>query len=174
MAMHVGNAAGGSNSGQMRVQQQARAEGTRPGADPGQAFLEVFRPLPESRFHTSASGLKVATVKEGHGKPLTAGTKIKVLYTGWLEDGTKFDSSLDHGRPFEFTLGAGRVIKGWEEGMAGIRPGERRQLVIPASLGYGNRDMGKIPPGSTLIFNVEAVAVEEPPTHPNGTMTVVA
>jgi FKBP-type peptidyl-prolyl cis-trans isomerase len=167
--MHVGDAASGSGNSQMRVQKEART-----GAEPGQAFLEAFRRLPDSRFRTSASGLKVATVKEGHGKPLSAGTKIKVLYTGWLEDGTKFDSSLDHGGPFEFTLGAGRVIKGWEEGLAGIKPGERRQLVIPAPLGYGGREVGKIPPGSTLIFNVEAVAVEAPPPHPNGTMTVVA
>lgn len=137
-------------------------------------FLENFRILPESRFRKSSSGLMVATIREGAGKPFTAGMKIKVQYSGWLEDGTRFDSSLDKGRPFEFTLGSGRVIKGWEEGLAGIRPGERRQIIIPPELGYGNRQVGDIRPGSTLIFNVEAVAVNEPAANPKGNMTVVA
>lgn len=169
MPMHVGDAATGGQAKQMRATNNAQG-----GAEMGASFLESFRKLPDSRFHTSPNGLKVATVREGHGSPLTAGTRIKVQYTGWLEDGQKFDSSMDHGAPFEFTLGAGRVIKGWEEGLAGIRPGERRQLVIPASLAYGNREVGKIPPGSTLIFNVEAVAVDQPPPNPHGSMSVVA
>ena len=170
MPMHVGDAASGGNAKHLRSKETTPAANV----DPGMAFLEAFRKLPDSRFHTTPDGLKVATVREGQGQPLTAGTRIKVLYTGWLENGQKFDSSLDHGKPFEFTLGAGRVIKGWEEGLAGMRPGERRQLVIPAPLAYGNRQMGEIPPGSTLVFNVEAVALEAPTTHPNGTMTVVA
>ncbi|HKI99952.1 MAG TPA: FKBP-type peptidyl-prolyl cis-trans isomerase [bacterium] len=172
MAMHVRDTGNGGGANHMQVRNNAQEP--RAGREAGQAFLETFRPLPESRFRTTASGLKVAEVREGHGKPFTNGMKVKVKYTGWLEDGTKFDSSLDHGSPFEFTLGAGRVIKGWEEGLQGIRPGERRQLVIPASLGYGNRQVGDIPPGATLIFNVEAVAVEEPPANPKGTMNVVA
>jgi FKBP-type peptidyl-prolyl cis-trans isomerase len=172
MAMHVRDAAGGGNAQQMRVRDQAQPG--RETREPGQAFLETYRPLPESRFRTTASGLRVAEVRPGQGKPFVNGMRIKVQYTGWLEDGTKFDSSLDHGSPFEFTLGSGRVIKGWEEGLQGMRPGERRQIIIPPNLGYGERQVGDIPPGSTLVFNVEAVAADEPPNHPNGTMTVVA
>ena len=179
MGMNVSNA--GSGAGQVQARDSARPsreaqprESAAPGRESGGPFLEQFRMLPESRFHKTKSGLMVATVRDGTGNAFTAGTKIKVTYTGWLEDGTKFDSSLDHKAPFEFTLGSGRVIKGWEEGLAGIRPGERRQIVIPPDLGYGARQVGNIPPGSTLIFNVEAVAVEQPPPNPNGTMTVVA
>ena len=166
MAMEVHNA-GGGNAAQMKKPARAAQES-------GAGFLQTFRRLPDASYRTSGSGLKVATVSEGSGKPYTAGATLKVQYTGWLEDGTKFDSSLDRGSPFEFKLGAGRVIKGWEEGLAGIKPGERRQLVIPAALGYGNRNVGDIPPGSTLIFNVEVLAVEEPPANPKGTMNVVA
>lgn len=170
MAMHIGDATSGSHMRAREASQQ-----TRDAAGP---FLESFRVLPESRFHTTKDGLKVAVVRQGHGAPFTNGMKIKVRYTGWLDNGTKFDSSMDHGGPFEFTLGAGRVIKGWEEGLQGMRPGERRQIIIPPSLGYGNRQVGDIPPGSTLVFDVEAVAAEQPQqaqgSNPNGTMNVVA
>ena len=121
-----------------------------------------------------SSGLKVAVVKEGNGSSAANGKRIQVRYTGWLTDGSKFDSSTDRGRPFEVTLGTGRVIKGWEEGLKGIKPGERRQLIIPPDLGYGKRQVGTIPPGSTLIFHIEAVAVDSPPATPKGTRTVVA
>jgi len=182
MGMTISNATGSAGAAHMKPQDSARpsrevqsSEGATQAREPAAGpFLDQFKVLPESRFHKTKSGLMVATVREGAGKPFTAGTKIKVTYTGWLQDGTKFDSSQDHNAPFEFTLGAGRVIKGWEEGLAGIRPGERRQLVIPPSLAYGGREVGNIPPDSTLIFNVEAVAVEEPPPNPNGTMNVVA
>ena len=130
--------------------------------------------LPDSRFRATDSGLKVAVLKEGDGTPLTKGLRLKVNYTGWITDGKKFDSSTDKGQPFEFVLGEGQVIKGWEEGLAGIKPGERRQLVIPAALAYGNRRVGEIPPGSTLVFNVEAVAVEEAKENPKGNMSIVA
>jgi FKBP-type peptidyl-prolyl cis-trans isomerase len=173
MAMHVNDATGGAANGQLQVRDSAPKSAQKNGEN-GRSFLEVFRRLPEERFQGSAGGLKVATLSEGQGLAASAGMKLKVQYSGWLEDGTRFDSSVERGKPFEFTLGAGRVIKGWEEGLAGIKPGERRQLVIPASLAYGNRKMGDIPPGSTLIFNVEAVAVEQPAAHPKGTMTVVA
>lgn len=170
MVMHVSDAASGSH---MRMHDASKTS-----RDAGGAFLEAFRVLPESRFHSLSDGLKVAEVRQGHGAPFTNGMKIRVRYTGWLDNGTKFDSSLDHGAAFEFTLGAGRVIKGWEEGLHGMRPGERRQIIIPPSLGYGNRQVGDIPPGSTLVFNVEAVAAEpaqQAGSHnPNGTMTVVA
>lgn len=87
------------------------------------------------------------------------GNTVKVHYTGWLTDGTKFDSSADHGEPFEFRLGAGNVIKGWDEGIAGMRVGGRRQLRIPPALAYGPRAVGPIPANATLIFDVELVEV---------------
>ncbi len=99
---------------------------------------------------------------------------ISVNYTGWLEDGTQFDSSMERGKPFALRLGSGTVIKGWEEGLAGIKPGERRQLIIPAELAYGERQVGKIPPGSTLIFNIEAVSVDSAPGNPKGNVSLRA
>jgi len=85
---------------------------------------------------------------------------VTVHYTGWLTDGSMFDSSLSRGEPFVFPLGAGRVIRGWDEGVAGMRVGGRRQLIIPAALAYGNRGAGGIiPPGATLIFEVELLEV---------------
>jgi peptidylprolyl isomerase len=137
-------------------------------------FLKDFQPLPESRFRLSESGLKVAVLAEGQGKPLSAGMTVTVNYTGWTMDGTKFDSSLDRGKPFSFRLGGGTVIKGWEEGLAGMKPGEKRQIVVPAELAYGDRQVGKIPPGATLVFNVEAVSIEDAPGNPNGNFSVRA
>ena len=139
-----------------------------------QSFLEEFTVLPEGRFRTTPSGLMVATVKEGSGTAAANGMKLKVKYTGWLESGKKFDSSLKRNQPFELNLGAGQVIKGWEEGLAGMKPGERRQLVIPANLAYGNRKVGNIPPGSTLIFNIELVSVEPGSSNPKGKLSIVA
>ncbi|MDH4249040.1 MAG: FKBP-type peptidyl-prolyl cis-trans isomerase [Deltaproteobacteria bacterium] len=140
----------------------------------GEDFFKIFRMLPNGSYRKTDSGLKVAVTKDGDGKSLTNGMKVKVNYTGWVIDGKKFDSSYDKGKPFEFVLGAGRVIKGWEEGMAGIQPGERRQLIIPPELGYGKRQMGDIPANATLVFNVEALAVEDIPANPNGNVSVVA
>lgn len=137
-------------------------------------FLKEFAVLPEGRFRTTSSGLKVATLKEGSGTAAANGMKIKVKYTGWLDSGKKFDSSLKRNEPFELKLGSGQVIKGWEEGLAGMKPGERRQLIIPAELAYGNRKVGNIPPGSTLIFNIEMVSVEPGSSNPNGKLSVVA
>jgi len=137
-------------------------------------FLETFQVLPQARFRETSSGLKVAVLREGEGTPLEKGMRLKVRYTGWLPDGTRFDSSQERDKPFEMVLGQGRVIRGWEEGLAGIKPGERRQIVVPPALAYGDRQVGKIPPGSTLVFNVEAVAVEPASANPKGNMTVVA
>ena len=137
-------------------------------------FLKTFARLPDSRFRTTPEGLKVAVIKMGSGKQLSNGMRVQVGYTGWLENGKEFDTSTKRSRPFEFTLGEGRVIKGWEQGLAGIQPGERRQLIIPAHLGYGNRSMGNIPANATLVFNVEAVAVEDMQANPNGSMHTVA
>lgn len=111
---------------------------------------------------TTPSGLKYAILKAGDGAEAKKGQKVRVHYTGWLEDGgKKFDSSVDRDEPFEFTLGVGQVIKGWDEGVAGMKTGEKRQLVIPAKLGYGDRGAGGvIPPGATLIFDVELLGVK--------------
>jgi FKBP-type peptidyl-prolyl cis-trans isomerase len=101
-------------------------------------------------------GLEYSDIKEGTGAVAKAGDKVKVHYTGWLTSGKKFDSSVDRGEPFQFTLGAGQVIKGWDEGVAGMKVGGKRQLRIPPELGYGSRGAGGvIPPNTTLIFDVE-------------------
>jgi FKBP-type peptidyl-prolyl cis-trans isomerase len=109
----------------------------------------------------TASGLKYYVLKPVKtGAAAKAGDQVKVHYTGWLTNGTKFDSSLDRGEPIAFALGQGRVIKGWDEGVAGMKVGEKRQLQIPASLAYGERGAGgAIPPNSDLVFDVELVAI---------------
>ena len=103
----------------------------------------------------TASGLQYIDVKEGNGEAAKAGEMAKVHYTGWLVDGTKFDSSLDRGQPFAFQLGAGQVIRGWDEGVAGMKPGGVRKLIIPFDLAYGLGGRPPvIPPSATLIFEV--------------------
>jgi FKBP-type peptidyl-prolyl cis-trans isomerase FkpA len=111
---------------------------------------------------TTASGLKYTDLKVGAGKEAKKGDKVTVHYTGWLTNGKKFDSSVDRGKPFKFTLGAGMVIKGWDEGVAGMKIGGKRKLTIPAKLGYGDRAVGGglIPANSTLIFEVELLGVD--------------
>ena len=106
------------------------------------------------------SGLEIHEVEKGFGPEARAGKTVSVHYTGYLLDGTKFDSSLDRGSPFSFPLGAGRVIRGWDEGVEGMKVGGRRKLVIPPALGYGSRGAGRlIPPDSTLVFDVELLEV---------------
>jgi len=110
---------------------------------------------------TTASGLVIETLEEGSGDAATAGNAVTVHYTGWLEDGTKFDSSLDRNSPFQFNLGAGQVIRGWDEGVAGMKPGGKRKLTIPAELGYGAHGAGGvIPPNATLVFEVELLSID--------------
>ena len=102
------------------------------------------------------SGLQYLDLVKGSGREAHLGETASVHYTGWLKDGTKFDSSLDRGQPFQFRLGAGRVIKGWDEGVVGMNIGSKRKLIIPPHLGYGKRGAGRvIPPNATLIFEVE-------------------
>jgi FKBP-type peptidyl-prolyl cis-trans isomerase len=108
---------------------------------------------------TTASGLKIDDLKVGDGAEAKKGDTVSVHYTGTLKDGTKFDSSLDRGQPFSFTLGAGMVIKGWDEGVAGMKVGGKRKLIIPAELAYGNQAKGKIPANSELTFEVELLKV---------------
>jgi FKBP-type peptidyl-prolyl cis-trans isomerase len=109
---------------------------------------------------TTASGLQYWDITVGTGATATAGKTVKVHYTGWLTTGKKFDSSVDRGQPFSFPLGAGRVIKGWDEGVAGMKVGGKRQLRIPPELGYGQQGAGgAIPPNATLIFDVELLDI---------------
>lgn len=112
-----------------------------------------------SQLGATVTELKIEDTKVGTGVEAVAGKSVSVHYTGWLTNGTKFDSSKDHGQPFTFHLGAGQVIKGWDQGVAGMKVGGTRKLTIPASLGYGQRDMGVIPPNSTLVFEVELLGV---------------
>ena len=106
------------------------------------------------------SGLKYIDQEVGTGDVAVAGKTASVHYTGWLENGKKFDSSVDRGQPFSFPLGAGRVIKGWDEGVQGMKVGGKRKLTIPSDLGYGPRGAGGvIPPNATLIFDVELLGV---------------
>lgn len=101
--------------------------------------------------------LKSTILKEGEGAEAKSGSTVKVHYTGWLLDGTKFDSSLDRGMPFEFVLGAGQVIEGWDKGVLGMKKGEIRKLEIPAEMAYGDNSVGAITPGSDLVFEVEMI-----------------
>lgn len=110
---------------------------------------------------TTPTGLKYETLKKGTGAEAKAGQKVFVHYTGTLTDGKKFDSSLDRGKPFDFKLGAQQVIKGWDQGVAGMLVGEKRKLTIPPDLGYGPAGAGGvIPPNATLIFEVELLDVK--------------
>jgi FKBP-type peptidyl-prolyl cis-trans isomerase FkpA len=116
----------------------------------------------EGKVVTTASGLKYEELKEGTGEAAKKGDKVEVHYTGWLKDGKKFDSSVDRGQPFGFTLGAGMVIKGWDEGVQGIKVGGKRKLYIPPELGYGQRGAGGvIPPNADLIFEVELLRIKK-------------
>lgn len=113
-------------------------------------------------------GLSMRVLEEGGGPTAEPGQTAVVHYTGWLYDtrapdhrGQKFDSSVDRGQPFQFMLGAGQVIRGWDEGVRGMQVGEVRELTIAPELAYGDRDMGPIPPGSTLVFEVELLDVKD-------------
>ncbi len=104
--------------------------------------------------------LEIQDLIEGSGTAAVKGALLICHYSGFLEDGTRFDSSYDHGRPFQFVIGSGRVIKGWDQGLLGMRAGGRRKLFVPAHLAYGERQIGKyISPNSNLIFEVELLEV---------------
>jgi len=107
------------------------------------------------------SGLKYEDLAQGDGAVAAPGHRVKVHYTGWLTDGSKFDSSLDRNQPFSFSLGKGMVIRGWDEGVAGMQVGGRRRLTIPPQLGYGAQGAGGvIPPNATLVFEVELLDID--------------
>jgi peptidylprolyl isomerase len=127
-----------------------------------------FGDIDESEFTTTESGLRYAIIEEGDGTEAEAGNIVQVHYTGRLEDGAQFDSSLDRGQPIQFALGAGRVIPGWDEGIALLREGDVARFIIPPELGYGATGSGGvIPPDATLVFDVELVRVLPPsPAEP--------
>ncbi|MCS7084793.1 MAG: FKBP-type peptidyl-prolyl cis-trans isomerase [Bacteroidia bacterium] len=108
-----------------------------------------------TKLRTTASGLRYLIVEEGRGNVPKAGQKVIAQYHGILTDGKKFDSSYERGQPFEFTLGQGQVIRGWDEAFSMFKVGTKAVIVVPPGLGYGDRNMGNIPPNSTLIFYVE-------------------
>src|SRR5215469_15388509 len=129
------------------------------------ALIAVLMPAANAQLIKTPDGLQYTDDKIGSGAPAAAGTKVTVHYTGWLDEngakGKKFDSSRDRGEPFTFTLGAQEVIQGWDEGVAGMKVGGRRTLIIPPELGYGARGAGGvIPPNATLIFDVELLRVQ--------------
>jgi FKBP-type peptidyl-prolyl cis-trans isomerase FkpA len=111
--------------------------------------------------HKTASGLEIEELVVGEGNVATSGQNVTVHYTGWLTNGTKFDSSKDRNDPFRFGLGQGQVIRGWDEGVQGMKVGGKRKLTIPPQLGYGARGAGgAIPPNATLVFEVELLGVK--------------
>lgn len=122
--------------------------------------LDTSPPTPSANAITTASGLVYEDLQVGDGVTAKAGDSVSVNYTGWLQDGTKFDSSIDRGQTFDFSLGAGQVITGWDEGVVGMNVNGTRLLVIPPSLGYGATANGSIPANSTLIFEVQLVAIK--------------
>ncbi|AIL62858.1 MULTISPECIES: FKBP-type peptidyl-prolyl cis-trans isomerase [Pseudomonas] len=106
-----------------------------------------------------SSELQIIDIQLGEGKEAVKGALITTQYTGWLEDGTKFDSSYDRGKPFQCVIGTGRVIKGWDQGLMGMKVGGKRKLVVPSHLAYGERSMGAITPHSNLTFEIELLEV---------------
>lgn len=125
--------------------------------------LPTPQTVSESEYTVTESGLKYHDLTVGDGDEAAAGQQVTVHYHGWLQsNGTLFDSSILRGQPFSFELGAGRVIEGWDEGVAGMKVGGTRQLVIPPDLAYGAQGAGNsIPPNATLIFEVELLAVDD-------------
>ncbi|WP_406700985.1 FKBP-type peptidyl-prolyl cis-trans isomerase [Singulisphaera sp. Ch08] len=132
----------------------------KPEAKPKAATAAAALPTVKGETKTTSAGVTYETLTEGTGPEAKSGQTVSVHYTGTLENGNKFDSSRDRGEPFSFTLGREEVIRGWDEGIPGMKVGERRKLTIPASAAYGSQDKGSIPPNSTLIFDVELLGIK--------------
>ena len=124
------------------------------------AYLFTHRSRTGGTEVTTASGLKYVDLAEGTGPSPQTGQTVSVNYTGTLENGRKFDSSFDHGKPLEFRIGTGSVIKGWDEGLMTMKVGGKRKLIIPAKLGYGASGTPNIPPNATLIFEVDLLGIK--------------
>lgn len=144
----------------MRGDTAPKADYTRKA--PAEEATLTTSPTPmDTEWNINAQGLGIQIVKRGSGPAAQVGSTVTVHYVGTLEDGTKFDSSIDRGQPFSFTLGEGRVIAGWEQGVLGMQVGEQRNLNIPAELGYGAAGAGGvIPPNATLLFTVELLDIQ--------------
>jgi FKBP-type peptidyl-prolyl cis-trans isomerase len=143
------------------AQQSSSATTTTTQATTTPAAGDAAAPATGGKVHKLASGLQYEDMNVGSGKMAEPGMNVSVHYTGWLTDGTKFDSSVDRGQPFKFQLGAGQVIRGWDEGVKGMRIGGKRKLTIPPDMGYGaNGAGGVIPPNATLVFDVELLDVQ--------------
>ena len=137
------------------------AAGEQSSGAPESGSATIPNEVSMEEYTTTPSGLQYKDLKVGDGEAARAGVTAVVHYTGWLLDGSKFDSSVDRGTPFEFPLGAGRVIRGWDEGVASMNVGGKRELIIPADLAYGDRGAGGvIPPGATLKFEVELLGLK--------------
>lgn len=125
-------------------------------------YRSLSQPNQASSTTQTNNGLVIEDIKEGDGAQAQAGNTVTVHYTGWLTNGDKFDSSLDRNQPYEFKLGVGNVIQGWDQGIAGMKVGGKRKLTIPAELAYGAQGAGGvIPPDATLIFEVELLGIQE-------------
>lgn len=120
----------------------------------------VFLAIGANR-NKQANALGIEDIVEGSGPEAKSGDTVRVHYTGWLEDGTKFDSSVDRNEPFEFPLGQGQVIQGWDLGVEGMKVGGQRKLTIPSHLAYGSQGRGSIPSNATLIFEVELLEIKQ-------------
>jgi len=125
----------------------------------GDVVIEDINNNQNNNMENTTQGLEIEILQEGNGQETKNGDMVSVHYTGTLVNGTKFDSSVDRGQPFEFSLGEGRVIQGWDLGVLGMKIGEKRKLTIAPELGYGSADMGTIPPNSILIFEVELLGI---------------
>jgi len=121
---------------------------------------EVNQNMPVSLSTQNQEDLKIEDLEVGQGQEIKEGDTVQVHYLGTLTNGEKFDSSYDRNQPFEFQVGAGQVIQGWDQGLLGMRIGGKRKLTIPSYLGYGNQSAGSIPPNSTLIFEVELIDIK--------------
>jgi FKBP-type peptidyl-prolyl cis-trans isomerase len=144
----------------LTTDETTREEATPPMADPGTITYAPELNVEVSGMQQTDTGLYYEVLSEGSGVVVAPGQTAVVHYTGWLPDGTKFDSSRDRGGPLSFPVGAGRVIAGWDEGVAGMAVGEERKLVIPPDLGYGARGSGGvIPPNAVLVFDVELLEI---------------